>query len=65
MDRALAIAPSWQDTDIAPAILAMSHLRVVSLSVVGALVRRLRTFPVGIQRRHAPKVVEALAALIA
>ena len=65
MVRALAIASSWQDNDIAPVILAMAHLRVVSLSVVGALVRRLRTFPVGIQRRHAPKVVEALAALIA
>ena len=65
MVRALAIAPSWQDNDIAPAILAMAHLRVVLLPVIKALVRRLRTFPVGIQRRHAPKVVEALAALIA
>ena len=65
MVRALVIAPSWHDNNIAPAILAMAHLRVVCLPVVKALVRRLRTFPVGIQRRHAPKVVEALAALIA
>ena len=60
MSRALAIAPSWQDNDIAPAILAVAHLRVVCRPVVESLVRRLRTFPVGIQRRHAPKVVEAL-----
>ena len=64
MDRALAIAPSWHDVDIAPAILAMAHLRVVCLSVVEALVRRLQTFPVETKRRHAPKVVEALAKLI-
>ena len=63
MVRALAIAPSWRDYDIGPAILAMAHLRVVCPSVVEALVRRLRTFEVGAQR-HAPKVVEALSKLI-
>ena len=61
MSRALAIAPSWQDNDIAPAILAMAHLRVVCRPVFEALVRRLRTFPVEVQRRRAPKVVEALS----
>ena len=64
MDRALAIAPSWQDYDIAPAILAMAHLRVACRPVVEALVRHLWTFEVG-KRRHAPKVVNALIALIA
>ena len=64
MVRALAIAPSWQDDDIGPAILAMAHLRVVCRPVIEALVRRLRTFPVGAQR-HAPKVIEALVKLIA
>ena len=63
MVRALAIAPSWQDYDIGPAILAMAHLRVVCLPVIEALVRRLRTIPVGAQR-HAPKVIEALIKLI-
>ena len=64
MVRALAIAPSWQDKDIGPAILAMAHLRVVCLPVIEALVRRLRTFTVGVQRRRAPKVIEALVKLI-
>ena len=64
MVRALAIAPSWRDKDIGPAILAMSHLRVVCLPVIEALIRRLRSFPVGAQR-HAPKVIEALVKLIA
>ena len=63
--RALVIAVSWQDNEIAPAILAMAHLHVVCLPVVAALVRRLWTFSIGIRRRDAPKVVEALAALIA
>lgn len=65
MVHALAITPSWQDKDIAPAIFAMARLRVVSPSIVKALVRQLRTFEVGSQRRHASKVVEALVALIA
>ena len=65
MVRALAIAPTWHENDIAPAIFAMAHLRVVCRPVVDALVRRLWTFEVGVKRRNAPKVVKALAALIA